>query len=67
MRDTEAAQIGEGKTEGERENPKQASHCPCKAPCRVRNHELQDHDRTQNQESITQPSELRRHPKTLFS
>ena len=38
-------------TERERENPKQALCCQCRAWCGAQSHELWDHDLSQNQES----------------
>ena len=48
--------------ERERENPKQAPWCRCRALCRARSDEPWDRDLSQNQESDSQLTETPRHP-----
>ena len=48
LRETEKARMGDGQKERERENPKQAPHCQCRARQGAQTHELWDHDLRQS-------------------
>ena len=49
-RERELAWVGKGQKEREREYPKQAPHCQCRAPLRAWSHEPCNHDLTRDQE-----------------
>ena len=44
------SELGRGREKG-RENPKQASHCHCRARCGARTHKPSDNDQSHNLES----------------